>query len=47
MPYQVSDFIEWSTISGDTYRGIIVEIEEGTAKVLCDDGVTRAVELDD
>ena len=42
---KVGDFIEWETIGGDVYRGVILEIEEGTAVVLCEDGVRRAVEL--
>lgn len=38
--------IQWTTIGGDTYTGVVVEVEEGVAVVDCTDGVRRAVELD-
>jgi hypothetical protein len=39
-------YIAWDTIGGDHYHGIVLEVEQGVAKVLCDDGVIRSVELD-
>ena len=38
--------ISWETLGGQRYEGIVLEVEEGVAKVECTDGVTRAVELD-
>lgn len=44
--FQLGQAIRWTTIGGDQYEGIITDIEEGVARVNCDDGQTRAVELD-
>jgi predicted RNA-binding protein with RPS1 domain len=44
--WKVGDGIQWSILRGDRYSGVIVEIDNYTAFVLCDDGVTRTVGID-
>lgn len=43
----LSDVIEWETVDGSKYRGVVLEVEGNVAVVLCSDGELRAVELDD
>lgn len=37
----------WNTLGGDHHEGYVVEIDNGTLIVDCDDGETRAVRVDD
>ncbi len=36
--------VQWSTISGQTYVGIITEVDSNVLYVMCDDGKERCVE---
>jgi hypothetical protein len=38
---QVGDRFSWETLGGMKYSGVIVEIDNGTFFVMCDDGVRR------
>lgn len=44
--HKPGDLVCWTTIGGKSYRGTLEEIDNGTAIVLCDDGVKRAVRVD-
>lgn len=37
-------WVQWKTILGDTYQGIVQEMNDNVVVVLCDDDVTRCVE---
>lgn len=41
--HRPGDRVCWSTIGGQSYRGVLKEWDNGTAIVVCDDGRERAV----
>lgn len=38
--------VQWTTLRGDEYRGVVREVDDNVLIVDCDDGERRAVELD-
>lgn len=37
----VGDYIEWSTLRGDQYKGLIIEMDSNVGIVACVDGIIR------
>lgn len=38
--------VKWETIGGDVYAGKVVDVDNGTVIVDCDDGKQRATTID-
>lgn len=40
-PPAIGSTVEWSTLGGNTYRGVVTEIDNEDMVVMCDDGKER------
>lgn len=41
---EVGSTVSWETWGGLSYKGIVTEIEDDCVHIMCDDGISRAVD---